>query len=74
MIYEVHRLTDSMLMDGEDRSMGRESAGVVSRHRTLAAAERACARMNSNRMSARHEIRRRNKDEAGCTAEPIGEV
>lgn len=41
MRYEVHRLTGATLMDASGRPCGLESAGVVSRHRTREAAERA---------------------------------
>lgn len=41
--YEVHNLTGSTLIDGDGRATGNESAGVVSRHRTREAAERAAA-------------------------------
>jgi hypothetical protein len=43
--YEVHSLTGSVLIDGDGRQCGNESAGVISRHRTLAAAQRKAASM-----------------------------
>jgi hypothetical protein len=70
--YEVHQLTGAALWDG-GRVTGGESAGVVSRHRSLAAARRECDGRNRNRMGPRCEVRRRLKDEAGSVAEPVSD-
>jgi hypothetical protein len=40
-MYELHKLTGSVLVDANGRAYGNESSGVVSRHRTVEAAEKA---------------------------------
>jgi hypothetical protein len=62
-VYEVHKLTGSMLIDGDGRVTGPESAGAVSRHRTREAAERERDRQNKTGMGARYEVRPARKPE-----------
>ena len=40
-MYEIHKLTGSWLIDAQGRMTGHESAGVISRHKSLSL---ACAK------------------------------
>jgi hypothetical protein len=45
-MFEVHKLTGSVLVDANGRPQGMESAGVVATYRTLEMAEREACRLS----------------------------
>ena len=64
-MYEVHKLTGAFLFSADGSNDGSESAGVVSRHRTKPAAEKAMAELEDlgggiNR--GKYEIREATKE------------